>query len=183
MDRTRQLIVQQAASAHNRLRWAIPLSQRYLDDVRDDDMAAELARTVAGLHRAARQRTREQMPDPALPTAQGELLAVVGRRPGLRVAAAAQELHLADNSVSTLVNALVETGLLDRRPDPDDRRAARLTLTPAGEKRIATWHGARADQVGRALRRVDPADRVALAAALPALRRLLEALREGGDRD
>lgn len=151
--------------------------------MRDDDLALELTRTVTGLHRVARRRTGERMPGGPLPSAQGQLLAVVARQPGLRVATAAQALHLADNSVSTLVNALVEGGLLARSPDPADRRAARLTLTPAGEKRVAAWRAAWADQIGEALDRVGPADRAAVAAALPALRRLLDALREGSDRD
>lgn len=146
--------------------------------MRDDDLAGELARTVSGLHRASRRRTGAMMPGGALPAAQGELLVVVARTPGIRVAAAADELHLAGNSVSTLVNALAETGLLRREADPADRRAARLSLTAAGERRIAAWREARAAQFDRALDRAAPGDRATVAAALPALRRLLDALRD-----
>lgn len=146
--------------------------------MRDDDLAAELARTVSGLHRASRRRTGAAMPGGALPAAQAELLVVVSRQPGIRVAAAADQLHLAGNSVSTLVNALAEAGLLRREADPADRRAARLSLTGAGERRIAAWRDARAAQFARALGRTAPGDRASVAAALPALRRLLDALRD-----
>jgi DNA-binding MarR family transcriptional regulator len=146
--------------------------------VGDDDLAGELARTVSGLHRASRRRTGAVMPGGALPAAQGELLVVVSRRPGIRVAAAADQLHLADNSVSTLVNALAEAGLLRREADPTDRRAARLSLTAAGERRIAIWRDARAGLFERALERAAPGDRATVAAALPALRRVLDALRD-----
>ena len=61
--------------------------------------------------------------------AQLELLQLVEAEPGVGVAAAARSLHLAGNSVSTLVNQLVEADLLQRAVDPDDRRAARLHLT------------------------------------------------------
>ena len=60
--------------------------------MRDDDLAGELARTVSGLHRASRRRAGAMMPGGALPAAQGELLVVVARAPGMRVAAAADEL-------------------------------------------------------------------------------------------
>jgi DNA-binding MarR family transcriptional regulator len=63
--------------------------------------------------------------------AQVELLHVVADQPGIGVAAAAGRLHLVDNSVSTLVNQLVASGLLSRGTDPEDRRAARLELTDA----------------------------------------------------
>jgi DNA-binding MarR family transcriptional regulator len=107
-----------------------------------------------------------------------ELLLVVEEEPGIGIAAAARVLHLADNSVSGLVNVLVDAGLLARETDRADRRAARLFLTPAGRAKLAGWRSARAELVGRALERLAAADQEAVAGALPALRRLLEELRE-----
>jgi DNA-binding MarR family transcriptional regulator len=121
---------------------------------------------------------REAMPPPRLRPAQVELLLVVGRRPGISVAAAARELHLADNSVSTLVNQLVKAQLLRRETDPGDRRAARLVLTPAAERRIAEYRDRRARLVGARFDELPAGDREAIAAALPALRRLLSGLQE-----
>jgi DNA-binding MarR family transcriptional regulator len=144
----------------------------------DAKLVAELMGTTSALRRLARRRLADVVPGPRLPEAQRELLLVVGAQPGIGVAAAAEELHLAGNSVSTLVNALVDAGLLNREPDPDDRRAVRLTLTTRAKTRLSTWRAARADLLSRALDRTADGDREALAAALPALRRLLGALRE-----
>ena len=105
--------------------------------MRDDDLAGELARTVSGLHRASRRRTGAMMPGGALPAAQRELLVVVDRTARHRRRGRRHELHLAGNSVSALVNQLVEAGLLRRETDPADRRAARLFADRA--RRTSGW--------------------------------------------
>src|SRR4051812_1870300 len=89
-------------------------------------LADDLLDVTAATRRLVRRRLRQEMPPPRLRPAQVELMLVVARHPGMSVAAAARELHLADNSVSTLVNQLVGSGMLHRKTNPDDRRAARL---------------------------------------------------------
>ena len=133
---------------------------------------------AAGLRRVVRRRLGTSLGLRSLPEAQRDLLFVVKQRPGIGVAAAAAELGLAGNSVSTLVNALVEADLLRRETDPDDRRAVRLTLTDAARRRVDTWRAARATLLGEALDRAGPDDWRAIEAALPAIRRLLADLRE-----
>src|SRR5262245_8062279 len=39
------------------------------------------------------------------------------------------------------LDKLTEEGLVERRPDPDDRRIARVVVTAAGRKRLAELHG------------------------------------------
>jgi DNA-binding MarR family transcriptional regulator len=139
-------------------------------------LADELMAAVAGLRRLVRRRLRERLPGPRLRGAEVELLRVVETRPGIGVAAAARELHLAGNSVSTLVNRLVEAGLLCRETDPADRRAARLRLTADATHRLTTWRQARSELVGHALAGLNAGDVEAIERALPALRRLAERL-------
>ena len=106
--------------------------------------ADELMGLAAGLRRVVRRRLRAQLPGPALRGAQLELLQLVEAEPGVGVAAAARSLHLAGNTVSTLVNQLVAAGMVHRAVDPADRRAARLTLTDAArEPSCAVAFGAR----------------------------------------
>ncbi|QHC33212.1 MarR family winged helix-turn-helix transcriptional regulator [Streptomyces sp. HF10] len=139
---------------------------------------AELTDALVGIQRLIRRRLRGGLAGPRLRGAEVELLRLVGTRPGIGVSEAAKELHLAGNSVSTLVNQLVRDAYLVRETDPADRRAARLRLTGAAEKRLEDWHRRRAELVGGRLARLDGADRDALRAALPALRRLAGLLRE-----
>jgi DNA-binding MarR family transcriptional regulator len=142
------------------------------------DPSADLADLLVGIQRLLRRRLRRGLTVPRLRGAQVELLRLVAASPGIRVSAAAKELYLAGNSVSTLVNQLVAAGLLRRETDPEDRRAARLHTTDDAVARLGAWDARRRTLVGEQFAHLSAADREALAAALPALRRLAEGLRE-----
>jgi DNA-binding MarR family transcriptional regulator len=137
---------------------------------------ADVADVLAGLQRLIRRRLRQDLPGPRLRGAQVELLRLVMARPGIGVSAAARELHLAGNSVSTLVNQLVATRLLDRRTDPEDRRAVNLTITPEAADRLRDWDARRSELVAQQIAGLTGPDRAALADAVPVLRRLAEGL-------
>ncbi|MFE4977134.1 MarR family winged helix-turn-helix transcriptional regulator [Kitasatospora sp. NPDC056651] len=139
--------------------------------------ADELATLLAGIQRLVRRRLRQTMDEPRLRGAQAELLRLVRDNPGLRVSQAAGELCLAGNSVSTLVNQLAALGLLRRESDPADRRAALLYATPQAVERIEAWRRRRRALMNDVVAGLPPADRDALDAALPALRRVAEGLR------
>lgn len=138
----------------------------------------ELAAALVGVQRLIRRRLRSQMTVPRLRGAEVELLRLVEARPGIGISEAARELCLASNSVSTLVNQLARDGYLVRETDPADRRAARLLLTAAAEARLSDWRERRAALVRGQVARLDEADRDALRAAVPALRRLAVNLHE-----
>jgi DNA-binding MarR family transcriptional regulator len=139
-------------------------------------LAEALTAQLNGVRRVLRRRVRADLGVPALTGSQVELLRLVESAPGIGVSAAAQQLHLAGNSVSTLVNQLTEAALLRRERDPTDRRSARLFLTPAAESRLTAWRAARISLVAGALSALDAGERDALAAAIPALSRLAAAL-------
>jgi DNA-binding MarR family transcriptional regulator len=136
----------------------------------------ELMTTIAALRRLVRRRLRSTVPGPPLRGAQVELLQVIEKQPGIGIAPAGRALHLAANSVSTLVNQLIDLGMLVRDTAPEDRRAARLSLTEAATQRLAAWRHARIDLVAGAMAALPSDDRQAIARALPALRALLAAL-------
>jgi DNA-binding MarR family transcriptional regulator len=147
------------------------------------ELGDELMTTMAAMRRQVRRTLRAKEIGPGLRGAQMELLRVVHASPGIGVAAAARELHLAANSVSTLVNQLAEHGMLVREPDPADRRAVRLHPTDVAVRRMQEWRAARAELVGAGVAALDPADRRAIAEALPALRILLAQLDDRGPDD
>jgi DNA-binding MarR family transcriptional regulator len=90
-------------------------------------------------------------------------------------------LHLAANSVSTLVNQLIDIGMLERQTAPDDRRAARLWLTDTAKQQLAAFRQVRVDLVANGVAGLSDTDRQALTEALPALRALLTALDKDED--
>ena len=139
-------------------------------------LAEELSELLSGLHRTVRRHVRSQLALEPLSGAQGELLRLVVERPGISVSAAAKELRLAGNSVSTQVQQLSRLGYLSRETSPTDRRGAVLLATPAGRERLSIWADERAELFDRQLRRLTEQDVEALAAALPALRALTDSI-------
>ncbi|BDM71632.1 MarR family transcriptional regulator [Streptomyces nigrescens] len=137
-----------------------------------------LADVLAGVQRLIRRRLRAGLTAPPLRGGEVELLRLVVARPGIRVSAAAKELYLAGNSVSTLVNRLSRTGYLRRETAPNDRRSALLFPTPAACARLHDWEVRRSALVRQQVAQLSDADQAALAAALPALRRLAHNLHE-----
>lgn len=138
----------------------------------DTSVAEDLFDAVGLLRRRARRVVGRPWPMETLSNAQVELVRVVRRRPGVSVAEAATELGLAANTVSTLVRQLTDAGLLRRLADTDDRRVARLRLTAPAQRRVEQWRDRRAGLVAGAIAGLPPADRRALARAVPVIARL-----------
>jgi DNA-binding MarR family transcriptional regulator len=136
--------------------------------------AADLLAAISVIRRAARRAARQAWAQQPLPPAQSELLRLAAARPGITVADAAQELRLAPNTVSTLVGRLTDAGLLSRERGPRDARTAQLAVTDKATKRMAEFRDLRAELAGQALARLTAQEQQALAAAVPALRRLAE---------
>jgi MarR family transcriptional regulator for hemolysin len=63
--------------------------------------------------------------------AQWQVLSRLERSEGLKQAELAEMLDLQPITLTRLVDRLCENGLIERRADPDDRRAKRLFLTEA----------------------------------------------------
>ena len=71
--------------------------------------------------------------DPALAAVLHEL----GCSGPVRVSVLADAMRLDQSTVSRHVSALEQARLVERSHDPDDRRAALLSMTPAGRRRLA----------------------------------------------
>jgi DNA-binding MarR family transcriptional regulator len=143
-------------------------------------LAAELLDGVRRLRRLARRSTRQLLMPVTL--AQGEVLQVVAESPGTGVTDCARALCLASNTVSTIVTELVAGGLLERQQAVDDRRTYQLSLTPAAARMMSEGRDRRAEVVAAGLARLSETDRSRLAAALPALDRLITAIDLDSDR-
>jgi DNA-binding MarR family transcriptional regulator len=139
-------------------------------------IAEGLLASIAVIRRRSVYIARDSSLEPHLTTAQVELLRLVDAHPKLTVATAAAELHLAPNTVSTLVGQLSRRGLLDRSYDDTDRRVIHLDLTDASRRRMSGWRRRRLNAVAKAVKALDPEERENLAAALSALQNLGELL-------
>jgi len=87
------------------------------------------------IERTVRSRLRERF-NTTLP--RFDLMAQLERRPeGLKMNALSRLLMVTGGNVTAIVDQLEREGLVERLDEPEDRRAFRIRLTPAGERSFA----------------------------------------------
>ncbi|GAB2477342.1 MarR family transcriptional regulator TamR [Jatrophihabitans fulvus] len=91
----------------------------------------------------------------------------------LRVSELAVREGMTQPGVTLLVNRLAEAGYAERLPDPTDRRATLVRITRAGTGVLTRREAQRAEILRDRLAQLDERDRELIAAALPAIERLV----------
>lgn len=138
--------------------------------------AYTLTDVVARLRRVLRASIRADYPWESLPMAQVELLQSLAESSPARVGDLATRLRLAPSTVSGLISQMMAAGLVERGTDRNDRRVAVVELSADGRSQLAGWHAAHRERIAAALGDLDPGDRAAIDAALPALSHLVDRL-------
>lgn len=134
--------------------------------VRDADVGAVLEQVVRVVRRLATTG------DLSLPAAAALSRAVHDGPQRLTDLAAAE--GLSQPGMTQLVSRLEREGLVRRTPSPDDGRVVLVEATAAGRDVVRQRRAERGRALRRLLDQLDPADRDAVRAALPALSRLAD---------
>ncbi|MGY1781644.1 MarR family winged helix-turn-helix transcriptional regulator [Geodermatophilus sp. SYSU D01036] len=134
-----------------------------------DDEGAELGELVMRAARTQRRRWRDVLAPWALSPHQARALRVVGLQEGVRLSDLAEALHIAPRSATEVADALQERGLLERTPDPTDRRAVLLRATAEGRRVQAEVDAARRADTRELFARLSAAERAELARLLRAV--------------
>ncbi len=107
---------------------------------------------------------------------QARALRAIASSEACTMGALAKSLHITLGAATGLVDRLIQQGLVQRQPDPADRRIVRVHLTAAGRRaHVAVVEGARR-RLSAALEKLSPQQRAQVAEALMMLR---DALAEG----
>jgi len=138
--------------------------------------AAELSRLLGPLRRSVLRATRSAEGLPDLPEAQIELLRALLAAGPLSPGEAARRLGVANSTVSNLVKAMVNAGLVRREQPPGDFRGVLLAPTDQALDLLDRYDRTSASALAEAIARLPPDERDALATALPALAHLTEEL-------
>jgi DNA-binding MarR family transcriptional regulator len=112
--------------------------------------------------RSLRRRGAEAMAPWGLAPHQVRALRVVSHHEGIRPGELAIHLRVAPRSVTDVVDALEERGLLERRRDPGDRRATVLALTASGQQLVDDTGAARRADAEAYFARLSERDRATL---------------------
>lgn len=133
-----------------------------------------MADVLPGLQRALDRRMDRDFPHPKPPDNQLALLRLARREGGITVREAADALLMKPNNVSAMVTPLVAAGLLERVPDPADRRIAHLHTTVEARRRGDEVDELRERHVAEALVGLTDEQVEAVSLALPHLAALTQ---------
>ena len=132
-------------------------------------VADEIRPVLLRLARELRKET-EQL---GITARQATLLWLVKRSPGLSLAELAAEEGISPPALSGNVDRLERAGLLQRVRSAEDRRRVGLELTEDGAKLLRRIRARRTTWLAGRLDALEPAELDAIAAAAPALSKLL----------
>jgi DNA-binding MarR family transcriptional regulator len=125
-----------------------------------DDTAEHIAVLLDGIVRRQRRATKERLD---VTHGQFRVLRTLDHADrALRLSELANQLGIVPRSATSVVDDLEAAGLVARSPDPNDRRATLVTLTPAGTELLTTIRRSRRDAMVSLIDRLTPAERTDL---------------------
>ena len=130
----------------------------------------EFAFTVNDVARMLRTYADYKAAQFGVTRAQWAVLARLDRFEGLKQSELAEMLDLQPITLTRLLDGLADNGLIERRPDPDDRRAKRLFLTPAARPLLERLTALGEDLMETALAGLAPSDIEALLGRLTSVK-------------
>ena len=120
--------------------------------------------------RQLREASHESLVPWDITPAQLRALRVLSHHGTLRLSELSDHLHIAARSATEVTDALESRGLVQRRPDPADRRATLVELTEHGTSVLEAIREARGSEVERVFGRLSQTDQAHLARILRKLR-------------
>jgi DNA-binding MarR family transcriptional regulator len=138
----------------------------------------EFMRLVWALHHGLQATSKRMAVQLGVTGPQRLVIRLVGRRPGISAGELADLLRVHPSTLTGVLRRLEERAFVARKADPEDRRRAVLTLTPAGRAIDAVRGGTVEAAVRRVIERMDETD-------VEATRRMLAMLAHelGGDEE
>lgn len=109
---------------------------------------------------------------PVAPSSMSALATVVREGP-IRLGELAEREGVTPATLSRVVAVLEREGFVERRTDPDDRRAAFLVATAIGQSSIEELRAVRGEALAARMSRLTAQERASLAAGLDVLEKLI----------
>jgi DNA-binding MarR family transcriptional regulator len=132
------------------------------------------------IFRGMTQQQDEALLHTDLSMAQVKALLAVGKEGDPSMGMVAKELNIGLSAASQIVERLVKAGLVERRPNPSDRRITQCVLSPEGER---LWQRLRtgSQRLRLIVERLAPDDLASLERGLSALANEIQVARVEGE--
>lgn len=142
----------------------------------DENIGTMLAQVSRLIRRAFDARARQA----GVTRPQWQVLSLLNHHAGINQGGLAEILEVEPITAGRMIDRLQEAGLVERRPDPADRRAWRLYLTGRGAEQLDRLRPFARETLGTALEGIDEAEIAAMQEVLERMRANLTR-RSGGD--
>ncbi|HEX2095888.1 MAG TPA: MarR family transcriptional regulator [Solirubrobacterales bacterium] len=139
------------------------------------ESAARLRMAIVRTARHLRQEAASAAGGTELSPTAAAALATVERHGPLTPSELAEVERVKRPTATRTLRLLVDAGLVDRAPDPDDRRSALVSISAAGRDRLRRLRGRKNAYLAQRMRELPPEDVAALERAAAILEELLEA--------
>jgi len=133
-------------------------------------MAESVGFLLSDVSRLMRRRFDERARSSGASVTQWRVLKILERMPGINQNQIAELLEVEPITSSRMIDRLEESGFVERRRDPADRRAWRIHLTDKAGPVLAELHELAGEMIEDALEGLNQAERDALVAALNLIR-------------
>ncbi|NUR97465.1 MAG: MarR family transcriptional regulator [Kribbellaceae bacterium] len=134
-----------------------------------DEAAEQIAALLDGIVRRQRRASREGFGDTVTHGQFRVLRTLDNAAQPIRLSDLAARLGIVPRSATSVVDDLESAGLVARQPDPNDRRATLVDLTPDGRQLLTTLRENRRDVMAAQLARLSPAEQQTLTTLLQRL--------------
>jgi DNA-binding MarR family transcriptional regulator len=132
----------------------------------DDNIGSMIAQVARLMRRSFDERARSI----GVTRPQWQVLSLLARHEGINQGGLAELLEVEPITLGRMIDRLQEAAVVERRPDPADRRAWRLFLTDKGNQLIDDMRPLALETLETALDGVDPARRDEMLVALDRMR-------------
>ena len=126
------------------------------------DETGSLAFMVRKVWLSMRSAIGEELKEFGLSTSQYATLMMTEANPGMSIADIAREVACTRQSANEMLGGLESQGLIERRPNPTDRRTHRIHITASGRTRLAEARVAVARREAELEAAFTPAQRTAI---------------------
>jgi|EndMetStandDraft_6_1072998.scaffolds.fasta_scaffold32979_2 DNA-binding MarR family transcriptional regulator len=133
-------------------------------------MSDSLGFLISDVSRLMRRRFDERAREVGATRAQWRTLTTLSRHEGLNQGALADLLEVEPITLCRMIDRLEESGLVERRRDPADRRAWQLFLTDKSKPILDDLRSMAEDLFDQVLQGIDEPDRAALGKTLQRMR-------------
>jgi DNA-binding MarR family transcriptional regulator len=139
-------------------------------------LVAAINTVLPRLHRTMRQAVVRAEGENRLTMPQLRCLQAVEAEPGAALTSQlARQLQVTAPTVTNMIDGLVERGLVERQPDPDNRRQVLLTLTTAGRDVMRRYEAVMAGRLRDLIGHLDQDQKARLLLAMEDAAAMLDA--------